>query len=602
MYMTSGVVWSITSLGCPPPFDEAGTRMVVYSSIWLVERLCIGIDWIKGKRGGPGQRGRLDVREVRIPMLAEAHKIGILRQLTPNGITGTEDGDEEEEILGFWLTNIERPSAAKARRAVVHAKRHSNYERRRHHRSLSSEEEAESSTFATAPIASPPRVPAADVPVLADGAAGPDVTAYTSPRNKNRSRSYRSKLATSHPSAPTSSARSGDRKVYLFFAGGGYVTGWPLAHPVIYSLARTFEPEPAHSDPLIDLPHRAVFAPNIRKSLSMQHAFPTPLIDAVAAYAYLLNVGYEPAEIVLLGDSAGGGMVWTVLAYLCCLAQFARSTSPRTATSSKSVQKLGLPGGVIMISPWLSLPPTPSTPYPDFLDTPQLLNAARSYMARFPIVAHRPDPFSSELSLWRKAYMQRARALVSKLDPFGVMAISANHRKGLEANTMRGSQAGSGKVLDMVADWEMYSREDPDLFSPVDTTPSALKEPHTHTDLSTWLDASVFAQMISHHPLVSPSSPAPEGQFSPFVNQVLAIARTHNVRMLMVSGTAEWFHEPARALARYAGKLGSEVGSLEEVGGFHCENCQFPAELPGPGARLVQAIRRWGGEEQAPVI
>ena len=45
-----------------------------------------------------------------------------------------------------------------------------------------------------------------------------------------------------------------------------------------------------------------------RYRLAPQFPFPCGLLDCLAAYLYLLTVQH-PSEIVLAGDSAGGGMI-----------------------------------------------------------------------------------------------------------------------------------------------------------------------------------------------------------------------------------------------------------------------------------------------------
>lgn len=46
------------------------------------------------------------------------------------------------------------------------------------------------------------------------------------------------------------------------------------------------------------------------------HPFPAALEDAVAAYRWLLESGYDPDQIVIAGDSAGGGLTLAVALYL----------------------------------------------------------------------------------------------------------------------------------------------------------------------------------------------------------------------------------------------------------------------------------------------
>ena len=70
--------------------------------------------------------------------------------------------------------------------------------------------------------------------------------------------------------------------------------------------------------------------------LAPEHPFPAALDDALESYRYLLGKGYGPEHITLCGESAGGG-----LCYSLCL----------------KCKELGLPlpCGIIAISPWTDL-------------------------------------------------------------------------------------------------------------------------------------------------------------------------------------------------------------------------------------------------------
>ena len=70
--------------------------------------------------------------------------------------------------------------------------------------------------------------------------------------------------------------------------------------------------------------------------LAPEHPYPAALEDALTAYKYLLQKGYDAHTITLCGESAGGG-----LCYSLCL----------------KLRQLGLPlpGGIIAISPWTDL-------------------------------------------------------------------------------------------------------------------------------------------------------------------------------------------------------------------------------------------------------
>lgn len=70
--------------------------------------------------------------------------------------------------------------------------------------------------------------------------------------------------------------------------------------------------------------------------LAPEHPFPAALDDTLTAYQYLLDKGYAPSRICLCGESAGGG-----LCYSLCL----------------KLKELGLPlpGSIIAISPWTDM-------------------------------------------------------------------------------------------------------------------------------------------------------------------------------------------------------------------------------------------------------
>lgn len=77
-----------------------------------------------------------------------------------------------------------------------------------------------------------------------------------------------------------------------------------------------------------------IFCPAYR--LAPEHPFPAALEDALECYRYLLEKGYPAQHITLCGESAGGGMCYS----LCRLLQ---------------QQGEPLPAGIIAISPWTDL-------------------------------------------------------------------------------------------------------------------------------------------------------------------------------------------------------------------------------------------------------
>lgn len=77
-----------------------------------------------------------------------------------------------------------------------------------------------------------------------------------------------------------------------------------------------------------------VFCPAYR--LAPESPFPAALEDALESYQYLLRKGYDPKQIALCGESAGGGLI-----YALCL--------------KLKEENLPLPGGLISMSPWTDL-------------------------------------------------------------------------------------------------------------------------------------------------------------------------------------------------------------------------------------------------------
>ena len=90
--------------------------------------------------------------------------------------------------------------------------------------------------------------------------------------------------------------------VVLYFHGGGYFFGSAHTHRAMLSQ-------------LAQRTGLRVFAPDYR--LAPEHPFPAAFDDAVAVWEGLLGQGYEPGQIVLGGDSAGGGLALSLLAQLC---------------------------------------------------------------------------------------------------------------------------------------------------------------------------------------------------------------------------------------------------------------------------------------------
>nr|POE89811.1 ab hydrolase superfamily protein c4a8.06c [Quercus suber] len=116
--------------------------------------------------------------------------------------------------------------------------------------------------------------------------------------------------------------RKGEKcdRVILYIHGGAYYFGSVDEHR--YQMQR-------HARKL----KARVLAPRYR--LAPQYPFPCGLYDCIAVYLYLLE-HFPPEQILFGGDSAGGGMVLSLLVVL-------------------RDQGLPLPAGTILLSPWVDL-------------------------------------------------------------------------------------------------------------------------------------------------------------------------------------------------------------------------------------------------------
>ncbi|MCP5038264.1 MAG: alpha/beta hydrolase [Rhodobacteraceae bacterium] len=92
------------------------------------------------------------------------------------------------------------------------------------------------------------------------------------------------------------------KPVILYLHGGGFIAGSPRSHAKM--LAR-----------LSQLTGLEVVAPWYR--LAPEHPFPAAINDTRAAFNALLGRGYAASDIVLGGDSAGGGLALALLGELC---------------------------------------------------------------------------------------------------------------------------------------------------------------------------------------------------------------------------------------------------------------------------------------------
>lgn len=111
------------------------------------------------------------------------------------------------------------------------------------------------------------------------------------------------------------------QQAMLYLHGGGYVFGGLDSHrDIAWRLAQ----ETGRRVLLLDY------------RLAPEHRFPAPVDDAFAAFGWLVRQGYDPQDLVVAGDSAGGGLA---------LALALKLKDERTQ----------LPAALVLLSPWADL-------------------------------------------------------------------------------------------------------------------------------------------------------------------------------------------------------------------------------------------------------
>lgn len=177
--------------------------------------------------------------------------------------------------------------------------------------------------------------------------------------------------------------------VILHFHGGAYVTGEGRPADVEF-LATTL---------VKNIDNAKALLISYRLSSNENCHFPAALQDAVTAYHHLLfDQGISPSRIVLSGDSAGGGLVVSLLRHLIQL-------------NVNNSSFLPLPSAALLFSPWLDLKSARDNPgylirnrnyKTDYIPGNFVTWGARTYIPPAPVSASapnsHPNPHFSPLS------------------------------------------------------------------------------------------------------------------------------------------------------------------------------------------------------------
>jgi epsilon-lactone hydrolase len=116
-------------------------------------------------------------------------------------------------------------------------------------------------------------------------------------------------------------------RTILYLHGGGYAIGSPVSHRHVAAA-------------IVEAAEATLVVPDYR--LAPEHRYPAAIHDALAAYTWLLEHGQDPAQLIVAGDSAGGGLALA------------------TMISARN-QGLPLPAAAVLISPWVDLAGTGDT-------------------------------------------------------------------------------------------------------------------------------------------------------------------------------------------------------------------------------------------------
>ncbi|RZS43808.1 acetyl esterase/lipase [Herbihabitans rhizosphaerae] len=164
-------------------------------------------------------------------------------------------------------------------------------------------------------------------------------------------------------------AAAADRPLtVLHLHGGAYVAGSAFGfRPLAGALAVATD--------------AGILLPDYR--LAPEHPFPAAVDDAVHAYTWMLDTGTPPAEITVAGDSAGAGLVVSMLITL-------------------KDHGLPQPGRVLLLCPWVDLtcetwPPDEQEPQP-ILDPERFRRFAAAYLNGHDLGDPRVSPLTADLS------------------------------------------------------------------------------------------------------------------------------------------------------------------------------------------------------------
>jgi epsilon-lactone hydrolase len=149
----------------------------------------------------------------------------------------------------------------------------------------------------------------------------------------------------------------------LYLHGGGYVAGSAFGYQPLTGC-------------LADAAGTSVLIADYR--LAPEYPFPAAVEDAVRAYLWMVDKGTDPAAITVAGDSAGAGLALSLLLTL-------------------KQEGLGMPGGCVLMCPWIDLSPGDLDGLPPELNHVRRL-AHGTYLGAHPVDDPLVCPLNADLT------------------------------------------------------------------------------------------------------------------------------------------------------------------------------------------------------------
>ncbi|SPO28482.1 uncharacterized protein UTRI_04879 [Ustilago trichophora] len=241
-------------------------------------------------------------------------------------------------------------------------------------------------------------------------------------------------------------AISPSERMVLFFVGGGYHSGHAPQGPLSWTVCRQTS--------------LRVLGVNFRKATKDTLAFPAALQDALAAWIYVTKrLHFRPDNVILMGDSAGGGLALSLQLYLSALEWSRKEGETGLGRAKKLVlhspmTDLTLQGesfianqGVDIISPYMcSLArdnylrhfiPIPGRTNPHLPGKQKILGRANvdRIAARYDI-----DPYTLSVEIETSEHFERELGRLAEELPETIMELGAFHplfSMGLDARENR---------------------------------------------------------------------------------------------------------------------------------------------------------------------